>query len=514
MKFNNGPEALRDIDHQRDAGDFIFTKSLGSSRVTTIRKGLWPDESDMKTFSIQIVIRVVLLLLTMSGMAYIFGRMELFFNHLILGFLLVFQVYELIHYVQRTNRELAKLLLSIKNHDFTLSFNSMRQDRHFRALHDAFREIIEAYKHVKIEKEAQYEYLKLIVKHIKVGIISIKGADEITLINPPALEMLQTDTYHYWHNLKNSHPDFVNEIDRMRENESRLLEIPVRGEVRRLSVQISTAILLGHPYRIITFQDIDRELSQGEIAAWQKLIRILTHEIMNSVTPISSLSETMLMLLQSAEGQAKNAEEVYAQLPDLLYSLRTIQKRSDGLLEFVEDYRKLSKIPRPRPEKIRLRELFADMERLLLAEFQKQHIRFESDVQPAELELPADRRLLEQTLINLLTNSRQALANVPEPYIRLSAYAEAEQLVVEVADNGPGIPEDKLDKIFVPFFSTKAKGSGIGLSLSRNIMNLHGGTIRVKAPKEGLTVFTLVFPKFHTSFRQATKNGQHFDKLG
>ncbi|MFP4088895.1 MAG: sensor histidine kinase [Cyclobacteriaceae bacterium] len=452
----------------------------------------------MKSFSVNIIIRVALLLLTMSGLAYIFGRMELFFNHIILGILLILQVYELIRYVQRTNRELAKLLLSIKNNDFTTSFNSLKQDRQFRELHDAFREIIEAYKNVKIEKEAQYEYLRLIVRHIKVGIISIKGEDEIALINQPALDILQTGTYHYWHNLKNSLPRFVEQVSQLRENESRLLDIPVNGEVKRLSVHLSSAVLLRQPYRIITFQDIAQELNQSEIDAWHKLIRILTHEIMNSVTPVSSLSETMLLMLQSAEGRLKKPEEVDSELlEDLAYSLRTIQKRSEGLLGFVEDYRKLTKIPQPQPEMISVQELFEDIRQLMRAELQKQGIQLSAEVKPHNLHLWADRRLLEQILINLLTNSRQALQEVAKAQIWLIGKELDGQVLLEVADNGAGIPEDKLDKIFVPFFSTKENGSGIGLSLSRNIMSLHGGNIKVSAPSAGLTVFSLSFPK-HT----------------
>jgi nitrogen fixation/metabolism regulation signal transduction histidine kinase len=474
--------------------------------VTYILRASGPIKANMKSFSVKIIIRIALLLLTMSGLAFIFGRVELFFNHIILGILLVLQVYELLRYVQRTNRELAKLLLSIKNNDFTTSFNSMKQDRQFRELHDAFREIIEAYKDVKIEKEAQYEYLRLIVRHIKVGIISIKGEDEIALINQPALDILQTATYHYWHNLKNSHPRFVEQIAQMRENESRLLDIPVKGEVKRLSVHVSSAVLLRQPYRIITFQDIAQELNQSEIEAWHKLIRILTHEIMNSVTPISSLSETMLLMLQSAEARLKKPEEVDGELlEDLAYSLRTIQKRSDGLLGFVEDYRKLTKIPQPQPERVSVRELFDDIRRLMRAELKKQGIQLQQEVEPAELQVWADRRLLEQILINLLTNSQQALQRVELPQIRLSGKEAGGNILLEVADNGPGIPEDKLDKIFVPFFSTKEKGSGIGLSLSRNIMNLHGGSIKVSAPAGGPTVFSLYFPKSAVTVNEAAQ---------
>ena len=457
----------------------------------------------MKSFSVNIIIRVALLLLTMSGLAFIFGRMELFFNHIILVTLLIFQVYELIRYVHRTNRELAKLLLSIRNNDFTVSFNTMKQDRQFRELHDAFREIMHAYQDVKIEKEAQYEYLRLIVRHIKVGIISVKGQDEIALMNQPALDTLQTGTYHYWHNLKNSHPEFVEQVARMQENESRLIEVNVKGEVKRLSVHVTSAVLLQQPYRIITFQDIAQELNQSEIEAWHKLIRILTHEIMNSVTPVSSLSETMLLMLQSAAGQLKKPDEIDSELlEDLAYSLRIIQKRSDGLLRFVEDYRKLTKIPQPHPELISVQELFADLQQLMQADLQKQNIRINTQVHPTNLQLWADRRLVEQILINLLTNSRQALQEAEEGSVSLVGKEKSGQVLLQVADNGPGIPQDKLDKIFVPFFSTKEQGSGIGLSLSRNIMNLHGGDIRVNAPAGGPTVFSLSFPKNTVSIRQ------------
>lgn len=450
----------------------------------------------MKSFTLNTTIRVALLLITMIGFAFIFGRADLFFNHIILGALLIIQVYELIRYVKRTNRELAKFLLSIKNNDFTISFGSQKGGRQFRELYAAFKEIIEAYKQVKIEKEAQFEYLKLIVRHIKIGIISIKGDEEIALINQPALDMLQTGHYHYWRNLKLSHPRFVEEIEQLQENESKLIEIPVKGENKRLSVHVTSALLLRQPYKIITFQDIEKEINQSEIDAWHKLIRILTHEIMNSVTPISSLTETMLMLLENTEGQLKSPSQVdEALLEDLAFSLRTIQKRSDGLLGFVEDYRKLARIPQPQKETFAMKEFFETIHRLMRAELQKQGIRLITTIIPSDLRLSADRKQVEQILINLLSNSIQALGHTAAPQISLIAYEDNAQIIVEVMDNGAGIEEDKLDQIFVPFFSTKEKGSGIGLSLSRNIMSLHGGTIKASSQRGEKTIFSLYFPK-------------------
>ncbi len=460
----------------------------------------------MKSFTLNTTIRIILLLITMIGFAYIFGRADLFFNHIILGTLLIVQVYELIRYVQQTNRQLAKFLLSIKNNDFTISFSHQKGGRQFRELHAAFKEIITAYKQVKIEKEAQLEYLKLIVKHIRIGIISIKGDDEIALINQPALDMLQTGNYHYWRNLRFSHPRFVEETDRLQENESKLIEIIVQGENKRLSVHSTSVILLRQPYRIITFQDIEKEINQSEIDAWHKLIRILTHEIMNSVTPISSLTETMLMLLEN-DGELKSLALINEDLlKDLAFSLKTIQKRSDGLLGFVEDYRKLARVPHPQKEIFSLEDLFDTIHRLMRAELQKQHIKLKTSVNPSVLSLCADRMQVEQVLINLISNSLQALEHAKNPQISLSAYEDQMQIVVEVTDNGVGIEENKLDQIFIPFFSTKEKGSGIGLSLSRNIMNMHGGTIKASACSGEQTTFSLFFPKIPEATLSSHKN--------
>lgn len=458
----------------------------------------------LKSFTISVITRVILLLATITGLSFIFGRAELFFNQIILAILLIIQVYALIRYVNRTNQDLAKFLLSIKNADFTVHFPHRNKDRTFRDLHAAFREIIEAYKEVKADREVQYQYLKLIVKHIKAGIISLKGDEEIALINQQAMSMLQISQYHYWRNLKLKHPRFASEVEQLKEGESKLIDIPVNGEHKKLSVHTTSIVLLRQPYKIITFQDIENEINQSEVDAWHKLIRILTHEIMNSVTPISSLTETMLMLIQDEKGVTKNKEEIQdAFLTDLAFSLQTIQKRSDGLLHFLDDYRKLTKVPTPRTEKFSVKKLFDTVSRLMLGEFTKRNIQFKVSITPEELMLHADFSLIEQVLINLLTNGMQALQAIQTPLLILAAWQQNDKTIIEVTDNGAGIDEDKLDKIFVPFYSTKDNGSGIGLSLSRHIMNLHGGTIRVNSQKGHHTSFYLSFQKVAENFHEA-----------
>ena len=448
----------------------------------------------LKRFSLVVTVRVLLLLATAVGWALILGRADLFFNQVILSILILLQTVGLIRYVRRTNYDLAKFLLAIRHADYTVHFGQ-EKDNSFGALHHAFREIQTTYQRMNAEREAQYQYLNLLVSHLNVGIISLRGDDDIVLINPPALELLQIDTYHHWHNLARQHPRLGQVIDALRDGERQLLELPVGGMTRRLTVQVRSAVLLREPYRIVTLQDIEQEINQSEVEAYHKLIRILTHEIMNSITPIASLSETLLGMLHDEDGQLRPWESLgEAYQHELAHALRTIGRRSDGLLHFVEDYRRLTKLPALRPERVAVAEVLAAVGQLMRAELKPRGIAWQQRVDPDDLTLWGDARLIEQVLINLVTNSGQALEATANPQIMLRAFAQDERTVVEVADNGAGVPPDKLDQVFVPFFSTKARGSGIGLSLSRHIMTLHRGSIHLHSEPGEQTVVSLSFP--------------------
>jgi signal transduction histidine kinase len=251
----------------------------------------------------------------------------------------------------------------------------------------------------------------------------------------------------------------------------------------------------GKIFSLISLQNIRSELEETEIAAWQKLIRVLTHEIMNSITPISSLASTLNELIRADQTslRAQNGEAPDS-IPDILQALQTIQKRSDGLLHFVDAYRNLTLLPSPNFQIFPIRELFLRAEKLMQANIKERDILFESWIEPENLELVADPELIEQVLINLQLNALQALEGRREARIKLSASLDSRgKVLIQVADNGPGIPEENLEKIFIPFFSTKEGGSGIGLSLSRQIMRLHNGTISVHSRPGEDTVFTLRF---------------------
>lgn len=414
----------------------------------------------------------------------IYGDQRLFFNQIIFGIILIIQIWELLHYIQKTNRELAKFILAIKHGDISINFAKTKIGGSFIDLSQAFEEIIEQYKIAKIEKEAQYQYLKNLVSHLNIGIISVEDNEKITLFNTSAERILNNKGINNWRILKEQLPEFTQSVENQIPDGRQLFELKTEGETQTLSLNVSTLSLLDKSYTLITLQDIKNEIEQKEIEAWHKLIRILTHEIMNSATPISSLTETMQMMLE----KDPISEET---LSDLRFSLKTIQKRSDGMLAFIDDYRKITKVPKPKTELVNLKEFLAEIELLTKAGLKKDNITLK--VQSETITAEFDPKLIEQVLLNLIKNAQQALSETREAKIEINAFEKNNQVIIEILDNGPGISEELKKEIFVPFFTTKKSGSGIGLSLSKQIMHLHGGTIKLRS-NHGETIFSLYFP--------------------
>lgn len=436
----------------------------------------------------------MLILVNIVLFAVIFGDNRLFFNQIILLIVLAIQVFDLIRYVNKTNRDLSKFLLSIKQKDYAINFSDLKSGKSFRSLYSAFDEIINSYQKVKIEKEAQFHFLLTLIEHINVGIISIEGDDDITLMNNPAKKILNLPDIKSWRGITAKSPGFAEAVDSIKKEDRRLVDISVGAEKKTLSLNVSSMKLIGENNRLITFQDIKSEIEQKEVEAWHKLIRILTHEIMNSITPISSLTETMQMVLKDEDGNAKNLQDLNDQaINDILFSLQTIQKRSDAMLEFVEDYRKLTRIPKPQIEPVNINELLQSVNKLMIAELEKQQIKLILKETDDTLSCDMDSSLVEQVLINLITNSIYAVNGKKNPQIILSAYEKGPLLIIEVTDNGKGMDKSQMEEIFVPFFSTKPNGSGIGLSLSKQIMSLHHGNIKVDSEIEKGATFYLEF---------------------
>ncbi len=443
-----------------------------------------------KRFSVLIIFRIILIVANVLLMSAILGDKRLFFNQIILGLILCIQIGELIRFVNFTNRELTKLFYAIRHSDFSITFKQPIAGKSFKELRESMIDIISAYKQVKIEKEAQFHFLQMLVNQLHIGIIAIENNETITLINPTAQQMVGIEGLKNWKLLQQMNPRFAQEIEQLGEHGKKLIEMNTTGESYFTSAAVSTLLILNKPLKLVTLQNINSEIEQKEIEAWHRLIRILTHEIMNSVTPISSLTETMQTMLERKDGTEKQLSELKQDtISDIRFSLSTIQKRTDGLLQFVDNYRKLTKVPKPSLEKTDVSAFVHSVVKFMEHELNRNNVALHLDL-TERLEISLDAVQIEQVLINIITNSLHAVEGNTSPTITIKTYQLEKQAVIAISDNGKGISSKELSEIFIPFFTTKKDGSGIGLSLSKQIMAVHGGSIKVKSePNVGTTIF-------------------------
>ncbi|NOZ45540.1 MAG: GHKL domain-containing protein [Chlorobi bacterium] len=451
-----------------------------------------------KKFSYSLLLRLFFLLATLTALAFVIVNIRntnWIFTTLTLTFLVLLQVYNLVHFVTKTNRDYARFLISVKNGDYISNYRSSFKDSGYKEFYSSLTEVLELFRKVKIEKEAQFQYLRQIMRQLNVGVIAFDRDGVIEVMNQMATRLLRTIKVDHWDKLKTKTPEFYEIINSINKKDKRLADVIIKGEKKQFLIEVNTVLLINKEHKVVTFQNIKSEVETKEIEAWHKLIRTMAHEIMNSLTPITSLTETSVMLLQDEKGRLKQLKELTEKtISNLSTALKTIQSRTNGLLEFIGNYRKLTRVPTPKMRKIRIDDLFKKTETLMAVEAKKQNVTMQCKVFQKNLTVNADSGQIEQVLINLITNSLAAVENVISPKIIISAFAKDESVIIEVIDNGVGINPDKVDKIFIPFFSTKPLGTGIGLSLSKQIMKKHKGDIEVFSIPGEKTTFSLYFP--------------------
>ncbi|RMD86185.1 MAG: ATP-binding protein [Calditrichaeota bacterium] len=449
----------------------------------------------LKNFRINLVLRVLLLTSNVLLLGWLIFRTNLVVSTVLVSLLLIYQTWALIRYVDRTNRDLSRFFEAIRYGDFSQTFHSHGLGKSFKQLHAAFGEVMREFQKTRAAKEEHFRYLQTILQHVGIGLIAFQHTGEVELINRAAKRLLNFTQLKNIQELAKLNSELVKTLLNMRSGQKALVKIQDRDEQLQLALFATEFRMRGKNMVLVSIQNIHSELEETEIEAWQKLIRVLTHEIMNSVTPIASLASTVNELLkQISATDSLSSRERAEVLKDICSGLQTIQKRSEGLMHFVEVYRNLTRLPRPDFKILSVKELFGRLEQLMRPQMEAQGITFQMEVTPENLEVMADAEMLEQVLINLLKNAMQALDGQPGAQIKLLAKLSSRgQLLMQVIDNGPGIPADALDKIFIPFFTTRKEGSGIGLSLSRQIMRLHKGSISVQSTPHVETVFTLRF---------------------
>lgn len=443
-----------------------------------------------KRYEWRLLLRVLILFITLTATSLLAVK-EQYIYLVITCPLLVYELIEMIRFQKKAQDEVSQFVESIHYRDFSRHFDVRRAPTELKPLRKGFNEINSTFKLISRERETQYHYLQKILELVDTGILSYDNeTGETGWINEAFKKIMGIPYLKTIHSLEIREQALYNDVVKLKPGESKVITITRNQQLVKILVSASLLRSDDRVSKLVAFQNVSEALDETESKAWQKLLSVMTHEIMNSVAPISSLADTLKNRLQSPE----MVGAMNGQLEDLELGIDTIKRRSEGLLKFTESYRNLNKITKLDLKKIMVRDLFENLNSLMAPTLEKKHIELDIVLRDPTLAIEADLNLIEQVLINLVVNAIEAVKDRDEPCITLSAEVlPNNRTIVRVADNGLGMPPELLDKIFIPFFSTRKTGSGIGLSLCKQIMLLHKGNIQVQSA-EGLgSAFMLQF---------------------
>jgi two-component system, NtrC family, nitrogen regulation sensor histidine kinase NtrY len=451
---------------------------------------------DFSTLKWSFGVRVALLVFSTYLLGQLVSSKALFLTQVGMGALVGWQIWQLIKSVKRNEEEVLNFLNSIQYDDLTARYNTDGENPTINRLNQEFNRVLERLRNLRKEKEADFQYMKNIVQHVGIGLLTFDKSGDVQIINTAAKRLLKVHNLHNIKELSSIHESLVDILFRLRTGGRDLLRLNVQGEMMQLAVFAIELNLKGKLFKLVSLQNIHNELEEKEMEAWQNLVRVLTHEIMNSVTPISSLAGTveddLKLKMGNTSGQILLSGE---DLDDLQLAVATIQKRSEGLIRFVQDFRNLTQVPQPRLAEVLVKPLLEELLMLHKKEIEASNIQVIMRVEDPKMTIHVDKSLIEQVIINLFKNAMQAFDEEnTHRIIELKAYrGEKARPIISIKDNGTGIEPEALEKIFIPFFTTKKNGSGIGLSLSRQIMRKHQGTLAVRSQMEEGTEFLLKF---------------------
>lgn len=440
------------------------------------------------SFRANIVVRVFILVGLLLGMLLCFSTEGLYLTGIAAFILVVISTVNLIRYLEASNRNMAYFLEGIHFDDYVSTGTGKHKGKTFEELHGAFSVINDKFLEIRAEKEANHQLLHSLVGKVEIGIICFDQEGEIILLNQAFKKLLQKPHLVNFKSLQKIDPVLYEGIKALLPGEKKLIKTVIKGKPLNLSAQSLQLNLLDRTFRMVLLQDIRSELEEQEFASWHKLIRILTHEIMNSVAPISTMSGAMNeTLTQKDELGDKDIQR-------LRKSMEVIQRRSENLMSFTETYRNLTRIPPPQLEKVQLPELLQGIQELFRSELEEKQIQFQLSTPNEQIFIQADPTLLEQVIINLVKNAIEAVEEVASPAISIQIRRPLEgETHLMVIDNGQGISPENLDKVFVPFYSTKENGSGIGLSLSRQIIMMHKAHLEIQSRVGEGTAVSIIF---------------------
>lgn len=445
----------------------------------------------MKDFRIRLLIRVLLLAATLAASVFMYGHPNMIFAAGLTSLIVLFQVAEIYRFTSQTNRKLTRFLESVRYSDFISGFAADNKlGKSFKELNESFNEVLEAFRNARSEKEENWQYLNTVVQQVRTGIISFDHEGNIQLMNANAKRFVNVANLKNINELADANPKLFAALNEVQSGKGTLY----KTNDFLLTIQCTEMRIRGNTVKLLTLQNIQTELQKQEIEAWQNLTRVLRHEIMNSITPISSLTSTLREILDHEMTRTEKDYELKSEAADdLREGLATIENRSKGLIKFIDAYREYTSLPQPKIKTVLLKELIEKTAQFMRQELKKTNIVFTTSCSSDYLTIQADAEMIEQVLINLVKNAMESLAQKEDGKIELNGKYVDQSVIIEVRDNGPGIIPEAINRIFVPFFTTKKTGSGIGLALSRQIMQMHNGSLTVDSEPDKLTVFTLHF---------------------
>ena len=447
-----------------------------------------------RSFLLNIFIRIMLIVLVAFGAGWTFFSAQYFFISVILLVILIFLVTSLIYYQNSVHERINYFFEAIKNEDFSQAFPFRKNDKIIQQLNKSLNEVNEKFQQIKIVNHQQEQYFRALIEHVNTGILTYDERGFVLHANSSVKKLLGLEQFTHLKQLEKVDTNFIIALKQIQQHGQKL--IPINGKQGRINVSVRASSFKNREQNLtlLSVQDINKELDEKELDSWLRLIRVLTHEIMNSIAPVTSLSESLSSYFQK-EGQAISPEEVNEKMiATTIRGLEVIKEQGKGLVTFVESYRKLTRLPKPEKKEIVVHNLLEKILLLNKAENHESGIQIKINMESPDIRISADEKMISQVLLNLVKNARESLSEKPGGKIELlSGYSKKGQIEICVKDNGPGIPKELLDEIFVPFFTTRENGSGIGLSLSRQILRLHGGSLNVRSIPEKETVFCLLF---------------------
>ncbi len=428
-----------------------------------------------RQFRLAVVAQILALVGTVAMLAYAALATDHIAVPVVIGAIVILQVVGLLHTVEKHVDTLEDFFAAINYEDLTRKYVTEDIDAELKA---AFNRIIDRFRVARAERELQAGYLETVVRHVPVPLMAVRHDGSLRLTNNPLKRLTGLNALTSIDDFGRLDAQLPGMLRTIEAGQQRMLQSRFRDITVELRVAVAEVRIEGETERIYSIENLSGELSARESSAWRNLIRVLTHEIMNTLTPVASLAETAVPMTDDADARE-----------ELRDAIATIARRSRGLIEFVERYRELLQLPQPRPTVLSIFDMLNGVVRLLSDELKG--IAVDVSVVPESLEVRADSALIDQVLVNLVRNAVQAMAETDSARLVLRGRLEYGRTVVQVADNGPGIPEAIADQIFVPFFTTKREGSGIGLSVSRQIMMAHGGELVAASGEDGTTMSLL-----------------------